>query len=455
MGVSGGPDSTVMAHVGLSFRKVLPQQFWAHVNYRLRIPESDQEEAFLRNWAERESVDFRVLRLSGTRRPASLQDWARNQRLHFFARCIAERGGGLLVLAHHQGDQAETVLERIIQGCALKGLGAMAPLEPLEEVGGLVFENPLWIWRPWLEMPREGLLEYAKRHELDFHFDQSNQSPLYLRNRIRHELLPSLLKENPRIQESLGRLAVQARQVHGELHRQAGRWLRRWARSSVLGDRLPRKPLSEISSALRNAILELWLRKTLPKSRNLGKYLRPLEQALENNKENLEIAVGPTRVLHLDRTELRQARVNLKSNLIEDLKHFEKKEYFIKGSHETSVGNFTFSFQRFSCQDFSPQNFRSKNPWLVFIEEEVLYFPLRLTESELDERFTPLGMKGSKSLGKFLKDRKIAKADAGTWVLYNALGMPLWFVGQSLDDRAKVGPKTKHFYRLEIQKKHR
>ncbi len=453
LGVSGGPDSTVLAHVALSLCEVLPQQHWAHVNYRLRIPESDQEEAFLRDWAEREAVPFKVLRLEVSKRPANLQDWARNRRLRFFAQCLLEQGGGLLALAHHQGDQAETVLERMIQGCSLKGLGAMAPLEPLEEIDGVVLKQPLWIWRPWLEISQKKLLEYANKHQLDYHLDQSNQSSMYLRNRVRHELLPGLLRENPRIQEALGRLAIQARQVHGELHRQAEEWLQCWARPGILGLKLPREPLSKLSSALRNAVLELWLRKILLKPRDLGKYLRPLEQALENQRENLQIALNSTRVLRLDRSALRQVKLNLGNNLIEELKHSEKNEYFIKNHHETSVGNFSFSIQRLSCQDFSAQSFRSKNPWLVFIEENALQFPLRLTQSEWSERFTPLGMKGSKSLGKFLKDKKISKAKAGSWVLYNALGIPLWFVGQSLDDRAKVTQDTKRFYRLEIKKK--
>src|SRR5262245_54877168 len=106
LALSGGKDSTAMAHVALSLRSKLPPLHFLHVNYHLRLPDSDQEEKFLRNWAKREGIPFHVQRLYPKDKPKNLQDWARRQRYQFF-RAVMEKqkGSGLVCLAHHQNDQ--------------------------------------------------------------------------------------------------------------------------------------------------------------------------------------------------------------------------------------------------------------------------------------------------------------------------------------------------------------
>jgi len=281
--VSGGLDSTVLAAVALRLRSRLPALHFAHVNYRLRVPDSDREEASLRDWAKREGVPIRVLRLRPAAKPSNLQAWARERRLAFFRRLIASRPGGrgLIWMAHHQGDQAETVLARLLRGAGLKGLRGM---DELEEIEGL------WVFRPFLEVPREALEVYARVHRLSFHHDRSNDGDDYLRNRIRHRILPRMAEENPRVQEVLATFAARAGQAAAVLEGLAQDWLRRAARGSATGPAaLDARALKRLPRALRAAVLEAWLRSRTGREQAFGKILPPLLASMEEAAKGFEL----------------------------------------------------------------------------------------------------------------------------------------------------------------------
>jgi len=277
--VSGGMDSSVLAAVSLELRDRLPGLFWLHVNYHLRVPDSDREETALRSWAKQEQVPFQVRRLYPRTKPANLQAWARSQRLDFF-RHETERqlpGPGLLWMAHHQSDQAETVLHRLLRGSGLKGLGGMSELDEVEG---------LWIFRPFLGVPQAALKVYADSHRLVFHHDRSNDGLDYLRNRIRHKLLPSLAEENPRILELLSDFAQRSRKAAEALEALASQWLKRYS-----GAKLPSRSLSIVllrkqPPALQVSILETWLTTLAGPGQALGKILPALLTALESSKKS-------------------------------------------------------------------------------------------------------------------------------------------------------------------------
>lgn len=281
--VSGGLDSTVLAALALRLRPHLPALQFAHVNYRLRVPDSDREEASLKDWARREGVPIRVLRLRPGAKPANLQAWARERRLAFFRSLIASQPGGrgLVWMAHHQGDQAETVLARLLRGAGLKGLRGM---DELEEIGGL------WVFRPFLEVPRGALELYARSHHLSFHHDRSNDGDDYLRNRIRHRILPRMAEENPRIQEALAAFAARAGQAAEALEGLAQDWLRRAARGGAAGPAaLDRRALKRLPPALRASVLEAWLRGRTGREQSFGKILPPLLAGLEEAAKGFEL----------------------------------------------------------------------------------------------------------------------------------------------------------------------
>ncbi len=201
--VSGGGDSTALAAVSLSLRRQLSELHWIHLNYGLRRPDSDREEAYLRLWAKREGVPLHVHRVRSKKKPKNLQAWARERRFRFFIQVLKRQGRakGVLWLAHHEQDQAETVLLRLIRGSGLTGRSGRRALEAWK-----IF----WLVRPLLDVPTEAIQVYLKAHGLRHFQDWTNGSGLYLRNRVRHRILPLLQSENPKILPTLCELGRRA-----------------------------------------------------------------------------------------------------------------------------------------------------------------------------------------------------------------------------------------------------
>lgn len=265
-------DSSVLAAVALELRDRLPPLHFLHVNYGLRRPDCDREEAMLRQWAEKEGVPIEILRLAPKGKPENLQAWAREKRFEFFRRTVEKRnrGQGTVWLAHHRRDQAETFLLRLLRGA---GLGGLAGMKVLEDLQGLQ------LFRPFLEVPYESLKIYAKNHRVLFRQDKSNFTDLYLRNRVRRRLVPALRKENPSIEETLSLLAERLGQSHDALQALAEQWLRRRK-----GNRLGLAALRRQVPGLQVAILQQWTRLRVGESQSWNEILPRLLKAIGEQK---------------------------------------------------------------------------------------------------------------------------------------------------------------------------
>lgn len=205
---SGGRDSTALLHAvwrqsaGTSLRIVA-----LHVHHGL-MPEADAWwrhcEQQVRRWSRRDDrLSFLGRRLMDRPAPGeSIEAWARRGRYAALAEMAAEAGADMVLLAHHQRDQAETVLLQALRGAGPAGLAGM----PRAVTRGGV----RWV-RPWLEQPASAILHYIRRHRLRHIEDASNQDRRFARNRLRHEVLPVLEASFPHVQ---GALAAVARQSH-------------------------------------------------------------------------------------------------------------------------------------------------------------------------------------------------------------------------------------------------
>jgi tRNA(Ile)-lysidine synthase len=195
VGVSGGPDSLCLLDVFVALAE--KQQFRlhiAHVNYRLRGDESDLDEALVRERAAAYGIPCTVLRPKKTAK-GNLEEALREQRYAFFERLRKKLGYDLVAVAHHEDDQAETVLLRLLRGSGLRGLSAMLPRNG-------------WIVRPLLSMSRQDILRYLKDQKLPYREDESNTDQRFMRNRIRHELIPFIERGfQPNVRKVLARSA--------------------------------------------------------------------------------------------------------------------------------------------------------------------------------------------------------------------------------------------------------
>ena len=227
--VSGGPDSVVLLHLlrGLprAWRLTLHV---AHLDHGLR-DDAARDAAFVAELASQWNVEATIERREVTglcrRHGWSLEDGARRVRYQFLVEVARRHSASHIALAHTADDQAETVLMRLVRGTGLLGLGAMTPKRQLDGV---------WLIRPLLEVWRQDIMEYLTRHGLSACQDDTNTDQRFVRNRIRHELLPLLARAyNPNIKGALAQLAEQSQWDYAFLQEAAGRQWKRTAQSRL------------------------------------------------------------------------------------------------------------------------------------------------------------------------------------------------------------------------------
>ncbi|MCG9968298.1 tRNA lysidine(34) synthetase TilS [Pelotomaculum terephthalicicum JT] len=213
--VSGGPDSVALLHLLHCLTRDLEISLHvAHLNHMFRGAESEADALFVAGVAGRyqlpatvEAVDVPAYR-SARGLPAQVA--AREVRYRFLEEVAKKNGAGKIALAHQADDQAETILINFLRGAGTTGLKGIMPVR----------DN--YIIRPLLAIRRSQIERYCAEMNLPFRNDSSNLKPVYLRNRVRRELIP-LLKNayNPGLTASLLRLGEICREEDGYLEEQA------------------------------------------------------------------------------------------------------------------------------------------------------------------------------------------------------------------------------------------
>lgn len=196
--VSGGPDSVALL---LAAKAVGATQFTVvHVNHKLRGDDSDGDESFVRELAEKHNVPFRSISLP-IPEGESIETTARNLRYGWFQNQVLELGCQWVATAHTADDQTETVLHRIIRGTGLPGLSGIKVFTRLP--------SDVFLVRPFLEVNvrRKELIHYLEDRRQPYRIDSSNSDTRFTRNRIRHEILPALRKVNPQVDDAILRLS--------------------------------------------------------------------------------------------------------------------------------------------------------------------------------------------------------------------------------------------------------
>lgn len=189
--LSGGADSVAITFALYLLKEELGITLEAaHFNHHLRGEESDRDEAFVRRFCDRYAIPLHLGSAQVVPGKKGLEAAARDAR-YAFLRSLP----GKVATAHTADDNAETVLLRLIRGTGLKGLGAIAP------VSGNVI-------RPMLSVTRREVENFLTEYALPHVEDSSNGGDAFLRNRVRHDIMPLLRRENPRIGENLSELAL-------------------------------------------------------------------------------------------------------------------------------------------------------------------------------------------------------------------------------------------------------
>ena len=203
LAVSGGLDSICLAYYFICNKEALGIEWLgiAHVHHGLREGTADRDAAFVEAFARKHNVSFFLKKLDGValkNAEGSLEENARDAR--YKALQDAAKNCDAIVTAHHAGDQAETIYMRLRRGTTLAGLRG---IQEIRAVPG----HDITIFRPFLNVTREELLTYARKNNLEWREDESNDDVTFARNKVRHDLLPHLEQECSGATEQLCRIA--------------------------------------------------------------------------------------------------------------------------------------------------------------------------------------------------------------------------------------------------------
>lgn len=280
--VSGGLDSMVLLDV---LRRLRPEFRWrlivAHYNHGLRGAESDADERLVKATSRRRRLSLVVgrgdVRAFARQQRVSLEAAARTLRHRFFAETAIRHGADRVVLAHHRGDQAETFFLRLLRGAGPDGLGGMRLKGPSPA------DPRVTLVRPLLGIPRADILAYAVSARIEYREDASNREVEALRNRIRHRLLPSLVREfQPAIEAVVSRSMEILRAESDWLAGEAQRWVRGGEGAADFG---------ALPLALQRRVLRLQLRAGATESRDGVQWFGLVERL--RREPGVEVSVGP------------------------------------------------------------------------------------------------------------------------------------------------------------------
>lgn len=427
IGCSGGPDSMALLdllhRISATYPLVLSV---ASFNHGLR-EEAAQEVELVRSRAAELGLKFLAGRAGSSAYPESgnLQETARELRHAFLEQARADSGAELIALAHHAEDQAETILMNLLRGTGLKGLGGMAPLS-----GRLL--------RPLLDLAREKIRAYVEDRGLEFAEDPSNEDPAFLRVRVRTDIIPALTIENPSLIKTLGRLATACRDDEAVLEELTRAQLNGLGRTEEEAFRLDRADLTGLRPGLARRLIRAGLKRVKGDLRRIE--LNHVDQVLDlAAKERGRISLPGGLVAVVTGEELTLALETAPA-----LAPLKAQEIPGPGEYRLSTG-VVMRIEETSRTAEPPAE-----PDSVLIDAEALTWPLVVRPAVPGDRFSPLGMEGTKKLADLYVDRKLDRVARTRVPVVLSGERILWVAGLALDREAALSGSTQKRFRLRL-----
>ncbi len=410
--ISGGLDSVVLTHLCyLSGLKLA----LAHCNFNLRGDESDADENFVLQLAE--DLDLEVFiecfdtEAFAKEHSVSIQMAARELRYDWFAELAEQLNFDYILTAHHADDNLETFLINFTRGTGLDGLTGIPEMN-----GNIV--------RPLLPFSREDLEVYAIGKKIKWRDDSSNASNKYLRNKLRHDIIPTLKQMNPQLLQSFQKTISHLNDSQ-----------------EIMDDaitKIQKKIVSVDDSTIKLDI------KKLKNLSNPKAYLYELLKGFNftewNDIANMLSAQSGKQVFSQTHRLLKDRDFLL---LTEIGAESSSKININNDNEKTALGNLTFS---------DVGELSEVNEFIIYVDKEKLQFPLKLRNWEEGDYFYPFGMKGKKKLSKYFKDEKLSLIDKENISLLCSGNDIVWIIGKRADDRFKVDDRTNQILKIEFHK---
>lgn len=424
LAVSGGIDSVVMAHL---FSRSKYSFGIAHCNFKLRGKESDLDEIFTAQLSEKFQVPFYKISFQtkdySKQARLSIQMAARDLRYKWFDKIREDHNYDFIAVAHQRDDEIETFLINLLRGTGILGLHGILPKRDR-------------IVRPLLFASRNDIEEYAMLHSLKFREDESNKEEKYLRNRIRHKIIPLLDKISPdaldNITASISKIR-DAEKIYNETIR---------ARKEELIKFSGHDYRLSIEAVRRLTPAKTWIYELLKDFGCTESLAGDIVELLDSEPGRL--IAFERYILLRDRDELIiQEREGVKSDV--DLPGI--KEYHIREEDAETEIPLKLSITRQSISKYVV----SKEGSIAALDLGKLHFPLIIRKWKKGDYFYPLGMNSKKKLSDFFIDEKFSRFQKDkTWLLCSGDKIA-WIIGKRIDDRFKITSTTRIVYQIKLE----
>jgi len=432
--VSGGPDSVALWRtlVYLAPRWDLTL-FMVHVNYHLRSRDSEADEAFCRRLARETGARLfvRSRRIRATSRSSNLQDWARRERYAIFASLSESQQIDRVAVGHHYDDQVETVAVGLLGGRRTFALGG------IPRVRGRII-------RPLFDCRRAEILDFLRAIRQPYREDQSNLDQRYLRNRVRHKILPEWREKfNPNIDQSLFQWAELASQQMDYLNASASRFIARaqvgWGKQWLALDirRLQQFDRQLDFYILRQAAEQLNLPDISPGEQIVRRFGELVGNGSAGQKllwDKAIIELGRSAINFYARKPVTPQPVDLDS----------------AGSTFAANWRIRVKCRRRARKPGEKPNL-PRNGWRFVGDANAIKPPLVLRGPRPGERIRPLGMAGRKKIYDILADAGVPGLLRPVMPVIEDRWGVVWVVGHRQDDRTRVRPQTNELLMINVE----
>ncbi len=418
--VSGGVDSMVMFEL---FKRAGFDFAVAHCNFQLRGDESERDMEFVQKSCDDAGIVLYVKCFAtasyAAQKGISIQMAARELRYDWFEKLRSDGDFDFIATAHHLDDQAETFFINLIRGTGIAGLHGIKP------VNGKII-------RPLMFATRHDIMQFASQNNIDFVEDTSNFSDKYLRNHLRHNIIPLFNALNQHFITNLARTIDNIAAIENEFK----------SYSKLIFNRMLKlegnKIIIDISELTKIDNLKLYLAEFLSQYGFNDNSIKNIYESLTTDKSGLRFFSEEYRLLK-NRNEL---IINPLENGNDDSSN---EFYLIDNDFNTELPvNLNFTLTEDTTE------FKSSSAFAYF-DFHKLNFPLVLRKWKKGDFFYPFGMKGKKLVSDYFTDNKFSLADKEeTWLLCSGEDI-VWIVGHRSDNRFKVDKNTKKTLIVELK----
>lgn len=408
LAISGGIDSVCLADLLLKSGYNIE---FAHCNFNLRKLESDQDEIFVSNLANKHKIPFHHISFDtnnyASSNKLSVQMAARELRYKWFEKVRREISADYIAIAHNQNDNIETFFINMINGSGLKGLRAIQ-------------NKNNFIIRPLMFASRNQIEEYVKSESLNFREDSSNISKKYQRNKIRHELMPLLKQMNPSIENTISEEIEIIKNTYSIFKEQVSRVIQEVSYQTDDGIKISKKELIKLEP-IDTYLYEIF-------SVFGFTDLKSIKNSIFSNSGKQVFSKSHRLLIDREFVFIKK----IKDNFFRDV--------LIDECISNICSPLNISFK------ISEKEYIEKIKDTAYFDYEKLVFPLVIRKWKFGDKFIPSGMKGFKKLSDFFIDNKINRLLKEKTLVLCSNNDIIWVIGSRIDERYKATSKTKKMY---------